>query len=69
MRIQRLTNKQIIDTFNQYIELSAKLKKDTTNLSRYKVLYGDYEDENTLKMKKQIEIDKEEIQRFLDMEV
>lgn len=60
---------QIIFALNTYNQAVSKLKDDRAKLNKYKVYYGDYEDEDTLKLKKQIEIDKKELERVLDMEV
>jgi len=60
---------QIITAINTYNQTVNKLKDDRAKLNRYKVYYGDYDDDNTLKLKKQIELDKKELERVLDMEV
>ena len=60
---------QIIFGINTYNQVVSKLKDDRAKLNKYKMYYGDYEDENTLKLKKQIELDKKELERVLDMEV
>ena len=59
--------KKIVYALEQYWAYKMRLERDILDYKEYAVF--DNDDENALRMKKQIEIDREVLGKFLDMEI